>query len=76
MPLITISLPDAALTRVKNAFASAYEWDPASGETKADFAKRQVILFMKGVVRGQEVNVAADNARTQAETAHTDPDLT
>jgi len=76
MPLITISLPSSDNTRVNNAFASAYNHDPTGGETKEAFAKRQIIEFIKGVVRGTEVNGAADNARKQAQNVHVDPNLT
>ena len=74
MPQITINLPAAALTRVKDAFASAYNWDGTG--TKAQFAKRMLIRHIKEVVKGRERESAVDTARSAAEASHTDPDIT
>ena len=74
MPTITINLPETALTRVKDAFASAYKWDGTG--TKGAFAKKMVIRYIKEVVKGQEREVSVDAARQAAEAAHVDPDVT
>lgn len=81
MARLTIDFPDGETNRILNAFASAYQYsatlpngDP-NPQTKAQFFKAQVMRFIKGVVKGQEVEDAAIAARAAAEAA-ADPTLT
>lgn len=74
MANLQVTIPDAALQRVLDAFASAYGWSAvivdaetgqssANPETKQQFARRKVAEFIKEVVRSQEAQVAAEAAR-------------
>ncbi len=51
---ITISVPDAQATRVLDAVAFVYRYDPASGLTKAQFAKQQMIAWVTSAVTDAE----------------------
>lgn len=61
---ITITVPNQVLERVKEAFSETYKYEEKHCDrgglncdiTKAQFAKRQVARFIKGVVRAHEVN--------------------
>lgn len=50
MATMTVTVPDAALPRILDAFAAVYRWDPESGLTKAEFARRQVAEFVRRTV--------------------------
>lgn len=73
MAQITITIPDAVLARVLDAFA-ARGYDAAGGLTKAQFAKQQVVGFIRGVVRSHEVEQAIQSAAAQA-SATADADI-
>jgi hypothetical protein len=64
---ITITIPDAAVPRVLNGFADArgYTGTNPQGnpETKAQFAKRQLILFILNELKRQEWSTAAAQSR-------------
>lgn len=66
MASITINIPDAAVTRVLDAFASAYNWDGTG--TKAAFAKKQVAQYIKEIVTSEERKAVIEAARSTAET--------
>lgn len=59
MAQLTITIPDAQLTRVLDAFAAVYGYDPASGQTPAEFARARVRWFMREVVKTHEATLAA-----------------
>lgn len=70
MATLTFTIPDAALPRVVDAFATAYGYqaligDPpvANPETRGQFMRRHVMEFIKNTVQAVEVNVAAETAR-------------
>ena len=78
MAQITINIPDAIASRVINGFAKRYHYSPTledgtpNPETKAQFAKRKVIEFIKQAVREAEIeaarNVAAETAGASVDT--------
>lgn len=65
MAQIVIDIPDDQVQRVLDAFTGTYGWQgQAVDGTKAAFAKKQVALWIKRVVRQyevrkQELNLAA-----------------
>lgn len=68
MAQIVIDIPDAALTRVRDAFAARYGYPPfidgvANPQTKAQFAKAQIADFVKQTVSDYEAMRAAEAAR-------------
>lgn len=62
MAQITLTIPDAAINRILDAFAIAYGYDPATDGTKAQFAKLQIRDFVKRIVLEQEGQMSADAA--------------
>ena len=81
MATIIVTIPDAQVTRVRNAFAIAYHWsatipDPANPgstipnpESKTQFAQRKVREYVKNVVKGVEAPAARNAAGVAAEAA-------
>lgn len=74
MAVITIDVPSGAdLTRAVDAFAAKFGYQatlPGGGanpETKNAFAKRQISVWIKSVVREYEASVAMESARATAE---------
>jgi hypothetical protein len=73
MAQIQIQIPDAVLPRVLDAFAAVYGWKADSGQTKAQFARAQLVALIRYVVATHEANAAAETARRAAlNTAETD----
>jgi hypothetical protein len=68
MAQIVIDIPQGAdLTRAVNAFAATFGYPDATiTETKAQFAKRQVAIWIKSIIANYEAQVAADAARAAA----------
>ncbi len=72
MSTITITIPDNITTRVLNGFAKRYNYSPTlengspNPETKAQFAKRKLIEYIKQAVREAEIQDAANTAATTA----------
>lgn len=62
MASITLTIPDPLVTRVIDAIASEYGYDPAKDGAKAQFAKIQLINFIKRTVRNYESSIAVKNA--------------
>jgi hypothetical protein len=46
---MTINIPDAVANDVVNGICAATNYDAASGKTKAQWAKEQIIKTMKGL---------------------------
>lgn len=68
MATITITIPDAAINRVQDAFATHFRYDlNGGGLTKAQFAKAQLIAWVKRIVAGVEGGAADDTARASAQ---------
>jgi hypothetical protein len=79
MATTTITIPDAQLTRVVNAWAIVHGYqsfvpDPTTGapianpQTKGQFMKADIIRLMKEAVKLVEGDAAATTARTTAQT--------
>ena len=62
MATVTLTIPDAAMPRITEAFASTYGWNAQMGVTKAAFAKDQVIQFVKRTVVEAETRAAKQAA--------------
>lgn len=70
---ITITIPNAQLTRIVDGICNAYNYAQAiegvqNPPTKNQFAKTMIIDFVKQTVRNQEGNIAAQTARTTVDT--------
>lgn len=86
MASISVTIPDAVLPRVLNAFASRYGYlatltnaddqPVANPETKAQFAKRMLAEHIKRVVREEEAIAAELTARQQTDAAQNDVIIT
>jgi hypothetical protein len=77
MATITLTIPDAVLTRVTTAFTSTRAYNPATDGTPGQFTKAQILKFVKDVVVASESNTAASAAAlAAAATANTDIQLT
>lgn len=77
---ITVTIPDGILTRVMDAIGAEYNYDANKlpgppVETKGQFAKRQVIEFLKRTVKDHEGSLAAKQAREDTY-ADVDMDIT
>lgn len=72
MTTLTITIPNAITNRVIDGFAKRYNYSPLlengdpNPETKAQFAKRKVVEFIKQAVREAEIQDAANTAATSA----------
>ena len=70
MPDITISIPAGiATSRVLDAIAAVKGYKPATDGTKAQFAKKQIILWAKDIVRSYEGSAAGAAAQRAASAA-------
>jgi len=69
MAQLNITFPDGVANRVLDAFAATFGYDPGLGVTKAQFAKQQVVEFIKETVKSHEANGAAEVARGLARQA-------
>jgi hypothetical protein len=61
---ISVTVPDAQLTRVVDAVCAAYGWTAADGPKPA-FVRAQLAAHVKGIVRGVE-RAAAEQAAVAA----------
>lgn len=66
MATLQITIPDAILARVLDAVAAANGYDPASGLTKAQFARNVLARLIKDMVKSQEATQALITARDTA----------
>jgi hypothetical protein len=69
MPMLTLTYDTGSvpLSRINDGFAAAYGYQPTingspNPETKAEFSRRMVREYIKGVVKGQEVEAARKTA--------------
>lgn len=68
MAVITITIPDAYISRGLDAIAATYNYNAATDGTKAAFAKKQVGIWFKSVLADYEVGVAARAAAATVRT--------
>lgn len=72
MASITLTIPDPILNRVLDALAAKWGYNPAGGQTKAQFAKSALAAYVKATVKQYEAEVAAkaafDSAQATTET--------
>lgn len=67
MPVtLSITIPDAVAARVIDAIAATKGYDPASGQTKAQFAKAHLLRYLKDIVIAYEGQTAARTALANA----------
>lgn len=71
---ITVTIPDAHVTRVQTAILDEYDYDPSvggkdEGVGQIEFATNVVRDFLKSVVIGNEAKAAGDAARVAARDA-------
>lgn len=75
MATITITIPAGITNRVIDGFAKRFNYSPkledgsANPETKAQFAKRKLIEYIKQSVREAEMQEAINAAATSAGTS-------
>lgn len=58
MAQLTITIPDADLNRILDAFANQFNYNSATDGTKAQFARTQVIRFIRTTVKDSEGKAA------------------
>lgn len=63
MASITISVPDAQVQRVLDAFCNTFGYNPDTDGTKAAFAKKQIALYAREVTLAYEANLAVVEAQ-------------
>lgn len=66
MASISITVPDAQVNRVLDAFAGTFDYNADTDGTKAQFARAQVAKFAKDIVKSYEAHIAAETARLDA----------
>ena len=69
MATITITIPDAVVPRVLAAVCNTYNYDPAGGQTQAQFAKQIVAGMLREIVasyEGRQARQAAEEAAVAA----------
>lgn len=74
MATISVTIPDAVLPRVLDAFATAYNYNAEKDGTKTAFAQAQVARFITEIIRANEADVAVKKARDAA-TTKTDKEI-
>lgn len=67
MANITLNIPDNILARVVDSIASEYNYNASTDGTKGEFAKKQVIEFLKRTVRDAEYANQAKSVRQTLE---------
>lgn len=73
MAQITITIPDAAIPRINDAFAAEFSYRATlpdgtpNPQTKGQFTKERVIAYIKAIVTHYEGSAAAQASRDQKE---------
>lgn len=68
MASITITIPDAVVNDVLDAFAVTYGWTADSGLTKAQFARARTADYIKNVYKNHLSSLALQQAQTNVDT--------
>jgi len=71
MAQITINIPNGVVSRVEDAFATKFKYtgflaDGTTPQTKAEFAKAQLVKYITNIVKIQESQDAATAAQQAA----------
>lgn len=66
MAVYTLEIPDEASQQVFDAVCTTYGYDPASGQTQAEFTRAVVVNFLKSVVASHIASQQAEAARQAA----------
>ena len=66
---LTINIPDAVANDVVNGICAATNYDAASGKTKAQWAKEQLIKAMKSMAANGAVKSAMTTTRATLDAA-------
>ena len=61
---MTINIPDAVASQVVDGICAATNYDAASGKTKAQWAKEQLIRTMKAMATNGAVKTAMTTTKT------------
>lgn len=78
MTTITITIPDEITQRVVSALSYRWKYPPVlddgspNPESRAQFIRRKVIEYMKKSVKEAEIEIAANEAATQASQSEVD----
>ena len=69
---ITLTIPNASLTRIIDGICNAYNYDLAiegvsNPPTKGQFAKAKIIEFVKTTVKNEEISAAQQAITSDAE---------
>lgn len=67
MATITLTIPDAIVPRVLEAFALEYSYNPETDGTKAQFTKVKIVEFLKRTVREAEGALAIKAAKLSSD---------
>ncbi len=66
---ITLNIPAANYSRVEDAFVETFHWSPASGLTKKQFVKQQLIALAVNIVKKREYNARLRAVKAQVDAA-------
>mgnify|MGYP003505128342 CR=1 FL=1 len=66
---LTINIPDAVATQVINNICTATSYDAASGKTKAQWAKEQLIKAVKSLATNGAVKTALATSKADLDGA-------
>lgn len=69
MPTLSVDIPAGMTNRVLDAISAEYNYNPLTDGTKAAFAKKQVIEFLKRTVKASEKSASF---KSTAQTIETD----
>lgn len=80
MASFTLTVPDALVPDLLDAFADMYGYDAETDGTKANFAKSKIRDYVKEVYKAHQATISAEAARqsaiSAADTAAADVDVT
>jgi hypothetical protein len=77
MASVNLTIPDAVVQRVLDAYAATHGYTGVNGQTKAQFLKASLIAELQRTVQSYEGNVAATAAaQTAAQKAQTEISIT
>jgi hypothetical protein len=63
---LTITVPDPIAPRLLDAIAGKHGYNPAGGQTKKQFAERQMKLWLRDQLETYEAGLAQERARQEA----------